>query len=96
MTNIIPTGDHIFVESIEEEVTASGIIIPDTASKEKPQKGKVIAVGPGKVGDDNKRIGMEVKDGDVVLFAKYGPSEIKVDGKNLLVLNETDVLAILK
>jgi chaperonin GroES len=96
MTEIVPTGDHIFVEAVEEEMSASGIIIPDTASKEKPQKGKVTAVGPGKVGDDNERVKMEVKEGDVVLFTKYGPSEIKVDGKDLLVLNESDVLAILK
>jgi chaperonin GroES len=74
MSKIIPTSDHILVEALEEEITASGIIIPDTASKEKPQKGKVIAVGPGKVGDDNERIEMEVKVGDTVLFTKYGPN----------------------
>ncbi|MFC1647516.1 co-chaperone GroES [Patescibacteria group bacterium] len=96
MANIQPTADHLVVEAVEEETTASGIIIPDTASKEKPQKGKVIAVGPGKMGDDNERIPMEVKEGDTVLFTKYAPSEIEVDGKDLLVLNESDVLAILK
>ncbi len=96
MAKIVPTSDHIVVEAIEEETTASGIIIPDTASKEKPQKGKVIAVGPGKVGDDNERIPMEVKEGDTILFTKYGPTEVKVDGKELMVLNESDVLAILK
>lgn len=96
MANIQPTSDHLVVEPIEEETTVSGIIIPDTASKEKPQKGKVIAVGPGKVGDDNERVKMEVSEGDIVLFTKYAPSEIKVDGKDLLVLTESDVLAILK
>jgi len=96
MAKIIPTSDHILVEALEEEITASGIIIPDTASKEKPQKGKVIAVGSGKTGDDGKRIPLEVKEGDVVLFTKYGPTEVKVDGKEYLVLNESDILAIIK
>ncbi len=96
MASIQPTADRLVVEAVEEETTASGIIIPDTASKEKPQKGKVIAVGLGRMGDDGKRMQMEVKEGDIVLFTKYAPSEIKVDGKELLVLNESDVLAILK
>lgn len=96
MANIQPTSDRLVVEPLEEETTASGIIIPDTASKEKPQKGKVIAVGPGRIGDDNERIKMEVAEGDIVLFTKYAPNEIKVDGKELFVLNESDVLAILK
>lgn len=96
MASIQPTADRLVVEAVEEETTASGIIIPDTASKEKPQKGKVIAVGPGRMSDENKRIPMEVKEGDIVLFTKYAPSEVKVDGKELLVLNESDVLAILK
>ena len=96
MAKIIPTSDHIVVEAVEEETTASGIIIPDTASKEKPQKGKVIAVGAGKVGNDNKRIPLEVAVGDTVLFTKYGPTEVKVDGKEYLVLNESDILAIIK
>lgn len=96
MASIQPTADRLVVEAVEEETTASGIIIPDTANKEKPQKGKVIAVGPGRIGDDNERIPMEIKVGDVVLFTKYAPSEVKVDEKDLLVLNESDVLAILK
>jgi chaperonin GroES len=96
MASIQPTSDRLVVEAAPEETTASGIIIPDTANKEKPQKGKVIAVGPGRMGDDNERIPMEVKEGDIVLFTKYAPSEVKVDGKDLLVLNESDVLAILK
>jgi len=93
---IQPTADHIVVEPVSENKTTSGIIIPDTASKEKPQKGKVIAVGPGRIGDDNERVPMEVKQGDIVLFTKYAPSEVKVDGKELLVLTESDILAILK
>lgn len=73
--------------------SASGIIIPDTASKEKPMKGKVLAVGPGKLTDDGKRLPMDISEGDVVLFSKYGPNEVKVDGKELLILSASDVYA---
>ena len=94
MTKINPTGDHIVVEAIEEEITSeSGIIIPETASKERPMRGKVLEVGPGKLLDDGSRKQMEVKAGDVVLYTKYGPTEIKVDGKDLLVLSAADVMA---
>lgn len=94
MTKIIPTSDHVIVEALKEEVTsASGIIIPDTASKERPMKGVVLAVGPGKMLDGGKMLPMEVKAGDKVLFTKYGPTEVKVDGKELLVLNMSDILA---
>lgn len=96
MAKILPTADHLVVETIEEETTASGIIIPDTASKEKPQKGKVIAVGPGKVGDDNERVPMEVKEGDTVLFKEWGGSKVKLEGKDYLIFKEDDVLAIIK
>lgn len=93
MTKIQPTWDHIVVEAISEEMTSgSGIIIPETASKEKPMKGKVLAVGPGKI-DDGKRIPMEIKTGDIVLFTKYGPTEVKVDGKEVLILSASDILA---
>jgi chaperonin GroES len=78
------------------EKHSSGIIIPDTVSKEKPQKGKVISVGPGKFDDDGKRVPMDVKVGDTVLFSKYGPTEVKVDGKELLILSQSDVLAVLE
>lgn len=92
-----PTDDHIVVEaSSSEEVTKSGIIIPDTASKEKPQEGTVIAVGPGKMTDSGKRMSMDIKVGDTVLFTKYGPTEVKVEGKELLILNQTDILAVVK
>lgn len=93
MAKIIPTGDNIVVEAVAEEITSSGIIIPDTASKEKPMKGKVLAVGPGKLTDDGKRFEMEVKEGDLVLFSKYGPTEVKVDGKEVLILSAGDVYA---
>jgi chaperonin GroES len=93
MMKVVPTGDHIVVEAVLEEVSSSGIIIPDTASKEKPMKGKVLAVGPGKLTDDGKRLEMEIGVGDTVLFSKYGPTEVKVDGKNVLILSASDVYA---
>ncbi|HEX8855476.1 MAG TPA: co-chaperone GroES [Thermoleophilaceae bacterium] len=88
-----PLGDRLIVKAVEEEeTTASGIVLPDTA-KEKPQRGKVVAVGDGKVTDDNERIPLDVSEGDEVLYSKYGGTEIKVDGEDLLVLRESDVLA---
>jgi chaperonin GroES len=93
---IRPMNDRILVVRVEEEKkTAGGIIIPDTA-KEKPQEGKVVAAGPGKMGDDGKRIPMEVKKGDRVLFAKYAGSEIKVDGVEQIFMREDDILGILE
>ena len=94
MAKIIPTGDHIVVEAITEDTTSqSGIIIPETASKEKPMKGKVVAVGPGKLKDDGGRMDMEVSEGDTVLFSKYGPTEIKIEGKEVLILSASDIYA---
>ncbi len=88
-----PLGDRLIVQAIdEEETTASGIVLPDTA-KEKPQRGKVLAVGDGKLNDDNARVPLDVTEGDEVLYSKYGGTEIKVDGEDLLVLRESDVLA---
>ena len=88
-----PLGDRLIVRAIEEEeTTASGLVLPDTA-KEKPQKGKVLAVGDGRLDDDGKRIPLDVKKDDEVLYSKYGGTEIKVDGEDLLVLRESDVLA---
>ena len=89
-----PLGDRLIVKAVEEEATtASGIVLPDTA-KEKPQKGKVLAVGDGKYDEDGeKRIPLDVAVGDEVLYSKYGGTEIKVDGEDLLVLRESDVLA---
>jgi chaperonin GroES len=93
---IRPMNDRILVVRVEEEKkTAGGIIIPDTA-KEKPQEGKVVAAGPGKMGEDGKRIPMEVKKGDRVLFAKYAGSEIKVDGVEQIFMREDDILGILE
>ena len=88
-----PLGDRLIVKVVEEEeTTASGIVLPDTA-KEKPQRGKVLAVGDGKVSDEGKRVPIDVSDGDEVLYSKYGGTEITVDGEELLVLRESDVLA---
>ena len=93
---IRPLHDRILVERLEEqEVKKGGIIIPDTA-KEKPQEAKVIAVGNGKVGDDGKKIPLDVKAGDKILFGKYSGSEVKIDDKEYLILREEDVLAILE
>ena len=92
--NLKPLGDRLIVKAIEEEeTTASGIVLPDTA-KEKPQKGTVVAVGDGAWDEDGeKRIPLDVAEGDEVLYSKYGGTEIKVDGEDLLVLRESDVLA---
>ena len=89
-----PLGSRVVVEPIEqEEVTAGGIVLPETA-KEKPQKGKVLSVGPGDRNDKGERVPMDVQTGDTVLFAKYAGTEIKVDNKKLLILRESDLLAI--
>ena len=92
--NLKPLGDRVIVKAIEEEeTTASGIVLPDTA-KEKPQRGKVLAVGEGKWDEDGeKRIPLDVDEGDEVLYSKYGGTEINVEGDDLLVLRESDVLA---
>ena len=92
--SIKPLGNRVVVEPIEqEEVTSGGIVLHETA-KEKPQKGKVLATGPGDRNDDGKRIPLDVKEGDTVLFAKYSGTEIKMDGKKLLIMRESDLLAI--
>jgi len=88
-----PLGDRIVVKPIErEEVTKGGIVLPDTA-KEKPQEGKVLAAGPGRLSEDGKRIAMDVKVGDVVLYVKYGGTEVKIDGEELMIMRESDILA---
>ncbi len=92
-----PLQDHLIVEAADEpETHSSGLIIPDTVSKEKPQKGKVLAAGPGRFDEDGKRMPMDVKVGDTVLFTKYGPTEVKLDGKEYLVLSQSDVLAVVE
>ncbi len=88
-----PLGNRLVVQPIEEEeITAGGIVLPETA-KEKPQKGTVLAVGPGERNDDGDYIAMELKEGDKVLFAKYSGTEVKFDGKKLLIMRESDILA---
>jgi len=94
---IKPLSDHILIEPVkEEEKTKMGILLPETASKEKSEEGKIIATGPGRKTDDGKIIMMSVKPGDKVLFSKYGPSEIKIDGKEYLIATEADILAIIE
>lgn len=94
--NLRPLSDRLVVEPQEkEEKTASGIILPETA-KEKPQKGTVLAAGPGRIDDDGKRIEMDVKTGDVVLYARFAGTEIKIDDRKLLILKESDILAIVE
>ena len=93
-TNLKPLGNRVIVEPIEQETTtASGIVLPETA-KEKPQRGLVLAAGPGDRNDKGDRVTLDVAEGDTVLFAKYAGTEIKVDGKKLLILRESDLLAI--
>jgi chaperonin GroES len=92
-TTIKPLEDRVLVLPLEaEQVTASGLVIPDTA-KEKPQEGKVVATGPGRTDDNGKRIPMDVADGDIVIFSKYGGTEVKYDGNEYLLLNARDILA---
>jgi Co-chaperonin GroES (HSP10) len=92
--NLKPLGSRVVVEPLEqEEITPGGIVLPETA-KEKPQKGKVLSVGPGDRDESGKRVPMDVTVGETVLFAKYGGTEIKIDGKKLLILRESDLLAI--
>jgi len=95
--NFKPLSNHVFIEAMkEEQTTASGIIIPDTADREKPMQGKVIAIGPGKRDSKGEIAPMSVKVGDTVLFKKYGPDEIEVEGKKYLVGDEDDILAVIE
>jgi chaperonin GroES len=91
-----PLGGRVLIEPLEqEEMTAGGIILPETA-KEKPQEGKVLAIGPGERDDTGKRLEMDVKVGDKILFAKYSGTEVKMNGKKLLILRESDILGIIE
>lgn len=96
--SVQPLGDRVLVkpEAGEDTKTASGIYIPDTAHKEKPERGKVVATGPGKRGDDNEIIPMGVKVGDTVMFSKYGYDEIKIDDEEYYIVSENNILAIIK
>jgi len=95
--NLRPLNDRLIVKALpKEEVTKSGIILPDTADKERPEQGEVIAVGPGKLLEDGKRSAMDVKVGDKILFKKYAPDEVKVEDQEYLVISEYDILAVLE
>ena len=95
-TSLKPLGDRVIVKARQkEEMTRSGIVLPDTAS-EKPQEGSVLAVGPGRVLDNGKRVEMEVKTGDTVLFAKYAGTEVKLDGEDYLIMKEDEVLGVIE
>jgi len=95
--SVKPLADRVLVKAIaESEVTKSGIVIPETVEKERPEKGEVIAVGPGKLLDNGSVAPLQVKVGNKVIFKKYGPDEIKVDGEELLILEESDILAVIE
>ena len=93
---IKPLGDRVLIEPLREERKKGGIILPETVDKERPEKGRVVAVGPGRVDENGKRVPMNVKKGDKVLFTKYGPDEIKVDDKEYLIAKEDNILAIIE
>ncbi|AZZ38961.1 co-chaperone GroES [Acidipropionibacterium jensenii] len=95
-TTIKPLEDRVLVQPLEaEQTTASGLVIPDTA-KEKPQEGRVVAAGPGRVDDKGTRVPMDVKENDIVIFSKYGGTEVKYDGEEYLLLNARDILAVVE
>lgn len=93
--NIKPLSDYIVVKAIVEELTKSGIVLPDTISKERPEKGEVLAVGDGKILENGTRSSMSVKIGDKVMFKAYGPTTMKIDGEEYLMIRESDVMAII-
>jgi len=93
---LMPLNDHVIVKAVEEEKTVSGIILPETADKEKPERGEVVAIGPGKLSENGSRAPMSVKPGDIVLFKKYSPDEVKVGKEEFLVIREEDILAVVK
>ena len=95
MVKLKPLSDHVVIEPVVEEKKKSGIILPETVEKERSEKGRIIAVGPGKLDKDGKRVPLEVKKGDIVLFTKYSPNEVKIEGKEYLIIKEEDILAIL-
>ncbi len=97
MKSLKPLSNHLFIEPVsEDKTTKSGIVLPDTAEKEKPIKGRVVAVGPGRINEKGERMPMSVRIGDLVLFKKYGPDEIEIDDTKLLVGTEEDILAIIE
>jgi len=94
--SLVPLNDHLVIKAVAEEKTAGGILLPETADKEKPEQGEVIAVGPGKLLENGARATMSVKVGDKVVFKKYSPDEVKLGKEEYLVISESDVLAIVK
>jgi len=92
----MPLNDHLVIKAVTEQKTAGGIILPETADKEKPEQGEVIAVGPGKPLESGSRAPMSVKVGDIVVFKKYSPDEVKIGKEEYLVISESDVLAVVK
>ena len=95
--NLKPLNDHLVVKPIQEDITTkSGIVLPDTVDKEKPERGEVVAVGPGRVLDNGNRLPLSIKVGQKILFKKYSPDEIKVEGKDYLVLSENDVIGVIE
>ncbi|HEX9664581.1 MAG TPA: co-chaperone GroES [Patescibacteria group bacterium] len=96
MANLKPLSDHVIVKPLEEEKTKSGIILPDTVDKERPEKGEVVAVGPGKILENGSRAPMSVQVGQKVVFKKYSPDEVKVDDQELLVISESDIIAVIE
>lgn len=93
--NIKPLSDYLVVKAVTEEVTKSGIVLPDTVSKERPQQGEVVAVGEGKMLETGQRAPMSVKVGDKVMFKKYSPDEVKIEGQEYLIIREGDVVAVI-
>jgi len=93
--NIKPLSDYVVVKPITEEVTQSGIVLPETVNKEKPEKGEVVSIGEGKILDNGQRSQMSVKVGDKVMFRKYSPDEIKIEGEEYLIIRESDIIAII-
>ena len=93
---IHPLGDRVLIEPLREEKKKGGIILPETIDKERPEQGKIIAVGPGKKDENGKLMPINVKKGDKVLFTKYGPNEIKIDNKEYLIAREEDILAVIE
>lgn len=97
MATLRPLHDHIIVKAMsDEQTTKSGIVLPDTADKQRSEKGEVIAIGPGKMTDAGKRLEMSVKKGDKVIFKKYAPDQIKIDKEEFLIIGESDVLAVIE
>ena len=97
MAKLKPLGDHVIVKALDDEkVTASGIVLPDTVDKERPERGEVVAIGPGKLLDNGERAPMGVNVGDKIVFKKYSPDEVKVDDEKVLVISESDIIAVIE